>query len=71
MDPSSPASSRKRDRGEDDPESSQEMMLGTGEELEAIEDNPFPTGDEDLEVVGDSDGSEGEDLFGDQLDRYV
>jgi hypothetical protein len=68
MDPSSPASSRKRDRGEDEPESSQEMMLGTGEEFEAIEDNPFPQ-DEDEVVVGDSDESEGEDLFGDQLDR--
>lgn len=67
MDPSSPASSRKRDRGEEEPDS--QLNTFHQEEEEAMEE-PFPTEDQERDFVDDSDQeSEGEDLFGDQLDR--
>ena len=68
MDPSSPASSRKRDRGEDELDSQEQF--GNGLE-EAIEDTPFPNEDDGFEVADSEGESEGEDLFGEQLDRHV
>jgi hypothetical protein len=66
MESSSPASSRKRDRDEEENTDPVDQIFDGDE---AVED-PFPVEEEGPFGNSDLDESEGEDLFGDDLGRY-